>query len=42
MKNLKLIAMMLLVVSAVCGLVAFDFYVWRLKHPDAPMWTYFF
>ena len=25
----------------VAAVVYFDYYVWELKHPDAPVWTYF-
>lgn len=25
----------------VAAAVYFDYYVWGLKHPDAPVWTYF-
>ena len=32
------IVMALLVWFAVCG----DYYIWRLQHPQAPTWTFFF
>lgn len=25
----------------IAAVVYFDYYVWELKHPDAPVWTYF-
>lgn len=27
--------------AGIYGFCRFDYYVWRLKHPDAPTWTYF-
>jgi len=33
----------LLIALIIIGLLAYgDFYIWKLKHPDAPFWTYFF
>jgi hypothetical protein len=42
MKTLKVI--LAIAVLAIIGYYAYeaDFYVWRLQHPQAPTWTYFF
>jgi hypothetical protein len=41
-ENLKASLFVLFVIGLVAGLVWLDHYVWRLKHPQAPAWTYFF
>lgn len=28
-------------VALMLGLIRFEFYVWRLQHPQAPTWTFF-
>lgn len=33
------IALTLAIIVCACK---FNFHVWRLQHPDAPTWTYFF
>lgn len=40
MRKTKIIFITLAVVIGVAALVRFDYYVWRLKHPSAPFWTY--
>jgi hypothetical protein len=42
MKTARIVLVLIVFVSACAGLIAFDFYVWRLKHPTAPVWTYAF
>lgn len=33
----------LLIALIIIGVFTYgDFYIWRLKHPNAPFWTYFF
>jgi hypothetical protein len=32
----------LAIVVLIVACVGFDFYVWRLQHPQAPTWTFFF
>jgi len=41
MKTVKIIAILLIVIVGLPVLLWFDFYVWRLKHPQAPTWTFF-
>lgn len=41
MKNLKFYAVVLLIAAGVTSGVYLDFKIWRLKHPQAPTWTYF-
>lgn len=38
--NAKLIILMIAVPCAVVGLFVIDFKIWRLKHPEAPAWTW--
>ena len=40
--NLKLIAFVALVLTGIATCFAIDFHLWKLAHPDAPKWVYFF
>jgi hypothetical protein len=42
MKKLKVRAIVLGLILIAVGSVYWDYHVWSLKHPDAPVWTYFF
>jgi hypothetical protein len=35
-----LVLMTMLLIAACAGY--FDYHIWSLKHPDAPVWTYLF
>ena len=39
---LKWIGIVLLLVVVLSGLSYFGYWIWRLQHPDAPFWTWFF
>ena len=40
-KMLVTLGIIALVAIGIWQLIRFDYYVWRLKHPTAPTWTYF-
>lgn len=42
MKRFKTIAWTLVVACVIGSFYVVHFKVWRLKHPAAPTWTYFF
>lgn len=42
MKRIASIVLLIALVALAAVLGCADFYVWRLKHPTAPAWTYAF
>ena len=36
------ILLAILIITGIVLCCRFDYYVWRLQHPTAPTWTYFF
>ena len=42
MKKIKVIVFVLVMLLIAIGSVYWDYHVWSLKHPNAPLWTYFF
>ena len=40
--KIKVIVVVLAMLLIAAGSAYLDYHVWSLKHPNAPLWTYFF
>lgn len=39
-ENLKVLAFIIIGAILILGGIACDYKIWRVQHPDAPMWSY--